>query len=373
MDAAAWLGQDDLKFAEGGNSADCAPLSRDEPALVLMTSGTTGVPKGVTLSLAALSNRIKLNLKHIPKDALQRVLCVLPLSFGHGLIGNSLTALFARSELNFLIKPEMTELADFGAFLDRCNITFLSSVPAFWRMVLRLSPPPNTPSGRVHIGSAPLSIALWGQIADWCGTREVHNLYGMTETANWISSAGLDQEGAADGAVGTPWGGTFAVYRDGQFALEGRGEVAIKSPSSMIGYWDLPEKTSEVLKDGYFLTGDIGELSVDGNLTLVGRIKNEINVGGIKVLAEEVDALLERHPDVIEACAFPLDDPISGEIVGAIAVVDCETDSDNLREWCRTRARSEAVPRQIKLVDAVPRNDRGKPDRTLAKNTFLKT
>ena len=359
---AAFL-KDGDRLASADKHQKARPMAGDEPALILMTSGTTGTPKGVTLTLSALENRIIANLKHIGTDHLRTSLNILPLSFGHGLIGNSLTPLYAGADLNFLVKPEMSEMARFGVSLDEWGIQFMSSVPAFWRMVLRLSEPPKTPLQRVHIGSAPLSMDLWTKVANWAGTEKVFNTYGMTETSNWMAGGALNEPEAVEGYVGRAWGGQVKVLKEGALRSSGRGEVAVKNDALMTEYWAQPDKTQDVFHSDYFLTGDIGELDDTGALTLVGRVKNEINVGGIKVLAEEIDALLERHPEIEEACGFGIPDPISGEAVSAAIVTKTGRMPDDLVGWCRARARPEAVPREISLVTELARNERGKIDR----------
>jgi acyl-CoA synthetase (AMP-forming)/AMP-acid ligase II len=327
--------------------------------LILMTSVTTGDAKGVTHSLATLEARLKLNVKEIGPQALAQTLCPLPLFFGHGLIGNCLTPLYAGQSLHILEAPSLRDFSEFGALIDSLNISFLSSVPSMWRMVLRMSAPPTSPPFRVHVGSAPLPDELWLEIEDWCGTRNVFNTYGMTETANWISG-GTRPPKNAEGFVGRPWGGTVRVFRNGEMHDQGRGEVALTSPSMMLGLWGGAEQSE--CENGHFLTGDIGELGEDQTLRLVGRLKNEINRGGIKVLAEEVDMLLERHPDVAEACAFGIPEEISGELVGAVVRLnDGAVLSDQaLIAWCREHARAEAVPSRIAIVEEVAKTDRGK-------------
>jgi acyl-CoA synthetase (AMP-forming)/AMP-acid ligase II len=351
-----WFGASGLRPVAG----DAPPPEWPDAALILMTSGTTGEPKGVTHSLAGLEARLRLNLAAIGETALARALCPLPLYFGHGLIGNCLTPLLAGGTVHILDRPGMEDFAGMGALIDRLNVTFLSSVPSFWRMVLRMSPPPAAPPGRVHVGSAPLPVALWSEIAEWCGTDEVYNTYGMTETANWISGARLDAAGA-EGNVGKPWGGRFGVFRDGALRETGRGEVAVQSPARMLGLWGAAEQAET--PDGWLMTGDIGELQEDQTLRLIGRVKNEINKGGIKVLAEEVDMLLERHPDVLEACAFGIPDEISGELVGAVVRIDGQTTPEELIAWCRGEVRADAVPHRVAVADEIAKTDRGKPDR----------
>jgi acyl-CoA synthetase (AMP-forming)/AMP-acid ligase II len=136
----------------------------------------------------------------------------------------------------------------------------------------------------------------------------------------------------------------------------------VQSPSMMLGYWQRPDLDEAAFADGWFRTGDIGELDGHGNLILVGRSKSEINRGGIKIQAEEVDMLLERHAAVAEACAFGIPDAIAGEAVAAAIVLaeGATFDPEALKAWCRERARDEAVPSRLFAVAAIPRNDRGK-------------
>lgn len=367
--AALWLEDERITEIKG---AIPHPHDIAGAALILMTSGTTGVPKGVTHGMAGLCDRLEENLKAIGHENLQNTLCTLPLFFGHGLIGNALTALYGGHHLWLLPKVQMHELGGFGEILDDKGISFFSSVPSFWKMVLATSPPPRQAVKRVHVGSAPLSLQLWGQISDWCGTAQVFNTYGMTETANWISGGSYAETGRCDSYVGKPWGGVFRVLRDGGLHDAGEGEIAVKSPGQMLGFWRDPAKTAETMMEGFLLTGDLGRLAADQSLTLTGRSKNEINVAGIKVLAEEVDMLLEGHPDIAEACSFGIPDAIAGERVAAVVrATDKALDAQTLIGWCRDNARADAVPSRIEIVDEIPKNDRGKIARLDVKDRMI--
>ncbi len=365
--ASDWLGprRTALAFAphEPTPGATPVPLDADAPALILMTSGTTGRPKGIVHSRHSLGARIAHNIAAIGTAPMARTLCVLPVFFGHGLIGNVLTPLWAGGTVWLWPTPDLAELRGLTGQIERNEIGFMSSVPSFWKLALRVAPPPNRPLERIHVGSAPLALGLWQQIAEWGGTRQVFNMFGMTETANWIGGGSLDAALTRDGFVGQPWGGDFAIRTDaGAIVREGRGEVLLRSPSIMLGYWERPDLDAEAFVDGWFRTGDVGELEPDGALTLVGRIKSEINRGGIKVQAEEIDMLLERHPDIAEACAFGIPDPAAGEAVAAAVVLrdGAVFDPEAIKAWCRDQVRAEAVPSRLHAVPAIPRNDRGK-------------
>jgi len=361
----AELGEDDL--STDSVEPVSAPLG-DNRALVLLTSGSTGLPKGVVLSHRALSARLHANVQHIGKPSLGRTLVPLPLHFGHGLIGNALSALMAGGSVLLWSEPGVEGLTRLGAVIDEHAVSFMSSVPSMWRMALKLSPPPRRGTlQRVHVGSEPLSAGLWRGICEWAGTRQVFNMYGMTEAANWIAGISAEESGLTDGAVGRPWSGSWRVaLEDGRLAETGCGEVLLNDPALMSGYLNDPETTAAAFDGSWFRTGDIGEIDGQGRLRILGRCKNQINRGGIKITAEEIELLLEQHPDVQEACAFALPDAISGEIVAAAVVLKSghRIEQPALQSWCAERLRQEAVPSRIIFLPALPRNDRGKKVRS---------
>lgn len=384
--ARAWAGEEGCAHAIHLKSAvieesrrepalPAARLPLDGAALILLTSGTTSAPKGVVHSLRSLMARLALNRAYIEAEDLSHTLSILPMHFGHGLIGNSLTPLSAGARLALWPEPGVAGLSRLGSTLDELGITFMSSVPSVWRVALRLSPRPSRGTlRRIHIGSAPLAADLWDQVAEWAGIRRVLNMYGITEAANWIGGHSLEDGAAVDGLVGRPWGGTYAILSPGNVVEgTGRGPILASTPSRMIGYFEREDLNASAFAGPWFITGDHGEIDASGNLRLEGRRQNEINRGGLKVPAEEVDLLLERHPDVVEACAFPIEDAIAGEIVGAAVVLAPEQNisESDLIGWCTGRIRSEAVPSRIFILKGLPRNDRGKLNRDVVKRAAL--
>lgn len=339
----------------------------DDPALILFTSGTTGDPKGVVHSHRSLLARIYLNQSYLGADILSRSLCVLPSHFGHGLIGNCLTPLLAGGTLFLNHGAGVQGTAALGQIVDQHRITFMSSVPSFWKIALRLSPPPESNSlKRINIGSAPLSADLWQEVMTWSGIKQVANMYGITETANWIGGALASEIPPEDGLLGKTWGGTVAIKTaKGDITNQGTGEILIQVPSLMQGYFKRPDLTYEVLQNGWYHTGDIGSLDCAGILRMTGRTKYAINLGGIKVYPEELDLLLERHPDVEEACAFAVADNVSGEVVAAAIKLSehAHPETVDIANWLSTRIRNEAQPRKLFYLDEIPKTDRGKLNR----------
>ena len=341
----------------------------DDEALILFTSGTTGTPKGVVHTFRSLLSRIALNQAEISSEDSRVTLSPLPTHFGHGLIGNCLTPLLAGQQLIMVSGSDLKVVARLGELVDQYGVTFMSSVPAMWKLVTKIAKPPvDGTLRRIHIGSAPLSSDLWNLVIEWSGTRKVVNMYGITETANWLggaSAAGMEPE---DGLVGRMWGGSAAVLtEEGNILAKGEGEIIVQSPTLMSGYHKRPELNDEVLVNGWFRTGDVGTIGADGIIRLTGRKKFEINRAGLKIHPEDIDILLERHPDVREACAFAVPDAISGEIVGvAVSAVEGQTvDLNALETWCREYLAREKVPEKWFALSEIPKTDRGKINRDI--------
>jgi acyl-CoA synthetase (AMP-forming)/AMP-acid ligase II/thioesterase domain-containing protein/acyl carrier protein len=349
-----------------------AAINADDPALLLFTSGTTGKPKGVVLTFGAVSARIDANIAAIGADTLSRTLVTLPTYFGHGLIGNSLTALLSGGDI--VLHPRgMPLINSLGPIVDEHRISFMSSVPSLWRLALTCSRKPVGRSLlRVHIGSAPLSAALWSEVAEWSGA-EVVNCYGITETANWIAGASSRKEGIVEGLVGPMWGGTAAIMDEhGSICDQGAGEIIIQSPCLTSGYLKRPDLTAAAFSRGWFRTGDQGSIDAQGRILVTGRIKDEINRGGFKVQPAEIDSLLEGHPAVAEACVFGIPDPMGGEAVAAaIRLADGESTTPlSLQAWCSERLRRAAVPEHWFFVSEIPRTARGKVSRDIVRRTL---
>ncbi len=377
----AALGTAVLESPAGAPSALDVPavpesaLALDAPALILLTSGTTGQPKGVVHTHRSLAARWTGLSQSLDRAPFRRTLCLLPTHFGHGLICNCLFPWLLGHDL-FVLPPFRPEvLVHLGRIVDEQRITFLSSVPSVWRVALKTAAPPATRSlVWVFCGSAPLSAALWNDVRAWTGGAKVTNAYGITETGSWVAGSAMLDVAPADGLIGEPWGASIRVLRepidgspavaDGCAAGEA-GPVWIRTPALMHGYYRRSDLTREAVRDGWFHTGDVGVLDERGFLFLRGRAREEINKGGMKVYPADIDAVVERLAGVRDVCTFAYEDDVLGEDIGIAVVLDRPTDAllVELHVWSSKHLAQHQLPRRWYLVDEIPRSSRGKVNR----------
>jgi acyl-CoA synthetase (AMP-forming)/AMP-acid ligase II len=367
-------GGDELTGAAESGRRSLEPLRPEDDALVLLTSGTTGSPKAVVHTHGSLGARWAALRTHVDLDDLRRTLCLLPTHFGHGLICNALYPWLSGQSLAVLPPFRSDVVLQLGALVDEHEITFLSSVPALWRLALRATRAPRAGTlRRVFCGSAPLSAAMWRDIGEWTGTAAVSNVYGLTETASWLagSAPGTAPE---EGLIGHPWDAAIrvgaspaepaadAVPRPGPMGL-----VWVRTPALMRGYLGRDDLTADAVRDGWLRTGDIGFLDTAGRLHLRGRERDEINRGGLKVYPGDVEAVIQQFDRVLDSCAFSYDTG-SGEEEVALAVVLSATDPatlSRLHAWVRERLAAYQLPRRWFLVDEIPQTANGKVNRPL--------
>lgn len=339
---------------------DAHPCGPDDRAAILYTSGTTGRSKGAVLTHGNLASNTEALLEHWRFDANDRLIHALPIFHTHGLFVAANMALVAGATMIFLTKFDAEQAID---LMDRATV--LMGVPTFYTRLLK-SPRldrETTANMRLFVsGSAPLLAEDHRAFTERTGHRILER-YGMTETC-MITSNPYDGDRIA-GAVGMALPGITVRITDretGAPVAPGEiGLIEVKGPNVFEGYWNMPEKTAaEFRPDGFFITGDLGTIQEDGYLRIVGRDKDLVISGGYNVYPKEVEEAIDALPGVLESAVIGLPHPDLGEAVTAIVVPKSGTlDADEIRAALSDLARFKQ-PRQVIVVDALPRNVMGK-------------
>jgi malonyl-CoA/methylmalonyl-CoA synthetase len=339
---------------------------RDDLALIVYTSGTTGAPKGAMLThgnLLAASESLRRAWRWTADDGL---VLALPLFHIHGLGVGVHGCLLTGARI--LLLPRFEPLAVLQA-CSRADATLFFGVPTMWvRLIDALAEAPEQAcalhSLRLMVsGSAPLAPAIFEHIETVAG-KTVLERYGMSETMMLISNP-YDGE-RRPGTVGLPLPGVeVRIMAAGREAMvEEVGEIQVRGPNVFPGYWNRDEATQDAFEDGgWFHTGDLGWRNTDDYVTIVGRAKELIITGGYNVYPREVEEVLEAHPGVAEAAVVGVPSREWGEEVAAFVVA--ESAGELLTEaalvaWCSERLANYKRPRRFTFIDHIPRNALGK-------------
>ena len=360
-----------LRFEVLVRSASPAPpgaaLRPGDVALLQYTGGTTGTPKAAMLTHRNLVANSLQAAAWMPRAATDSEVFLAALPFFHvyGLTSVLLFGTAVGAEIVLLARPRPVD-----AVLDairRFRVSVFMGVPALYAAVLEHSHARHYALGSRILcisGAAPLSRELSRQFEALTGGRLVEG-YGLTEAAPLTHCTPLFGE-RRDGSIGIPIPGSEARVVDlesGEPLPPGHdGEIAVRGPQVMLGYWQRPEETAEVVRDGWLLTGDVGHVDADGFFYVVDRRKDMINTSGLKVLPREVEEVLWMHPGVQEAVVAGVPDERRGECVKAYVVPrpGVQLLPDEVMDFCRLHLASYKVPREVEIRSQLPKSAIGK-------------
>lgn len=343
-----------------GEPHQAAEPDPDDLAMLAYTSGTTGTPKGVRLTHRNLLTSIRAAMAAWRWQTSDVLVHCLPLSHQHGL-GGVHASLLAGSAAVVLPRFDPSALA--GAVLEhRASVLF--AVPAIYeRLVEEGSAALASPDLRLAVsGSAPLSPELADKITTIAGNPPLER-YGSTESGLNVSNP-LDGP-RLPGTVGLPLPGVELRIADESGAPlppGADGEILLRGPQVFSGYWNLPDATAEALRPGgWFRTGDLGKIDQQtGYLSITGRKKELIITGGMNVYPREVELALEKHAAVDLAAVAGLPSQRWGEEVTAWVVPIQRVEPGDLIDHVRTLLAPYKCPKQVFVVDSLPRNSMGK-------------
>jgi long-chain acyl-CoA synthetase len=351
-------------------------VSPDDIAFLQYTGGTTGVAKGAIL----LQRNVTANV--LQSEAWMRpffgerqdhvMVTALPLYHIFGLTVCSL--LMTKIGGCQLLIANPRDIKGFVATLKKSRITLMSGVNTLYNALA------HAPGIR-EVDFSQLVFAVAGGMATqetvarkWkeISGQPIVEGYGLSETSPVVCANRLDIV-EFTGTIGYPLPSTDVTVRaeDGSvLPLGERGELCVKGPQVMAGYWQRPDETAKAMtQDGYFRTGDVAVIQPDGQVKIVDRMKDMILVSGFNVYPNEVEEVLVKHPGVMEAAVIGLPDESSGEAVVAYVVrKDPALTPDDLRLFCRENLTAYKVPRRVEFRDSLPKSNVGKVLRRLLKD-----
>ncbi|QBI56567.1 long-chain-fatty-acid--CoA ligase [Streptomonospora litoralis] len=337
----------------------------DDTAVILYTSGTTGHPKGAELSHQNMLMNAVVSDEMVPRyDGEDSTMAVLPLfhSFGQSSVMNA----GLRRGAKLVLMPRF-EPAEALSLMRSESVTLFAGVPTmYWALLATIraggAQPPETLRSAVSGGSA-LPLEVLREFHETFGVQILEG-YGLSETAPTASFNQLHRP-TKPGSIGFPiWGVQMKLVDPDWNTIEGEGpgEIAIRGHNVMKGYYNRPEATAEVMRDGWFRTGDIARRDEDGYYFIVDRAKDLIIRGGFNVYPREVEEVLMTHKAVSLAAVVGVPHQTHGEEVKAFVVAEAGTEptEEELVEWCRERLASFKYPRSVELRETLPMNATGK-------------
>ncbi|CAP43616.1 malonate--CoA ligase [Bordetella petrii] len=373
-----------LLDAAGGMSQSFDTVARraDDLAAILYTSGTTGRSKGAMLTHGNLASNAQVLHRYWGWRADDVLLHMLPIFHVHGLFVASHGALLAGARMIWLPRLDVEQALH---YLPRCTV--MMGVPTYYVRLLADARFGRKACARMRLfisGSAPLLMETFNEFRDRTG-HTILERYGMSETVMLTSNPYDPADGERlGGTVGKALPGVQVRVVDDAGAALGAGEIGnvqVRGPNVFAGYWRMPEKTrEEFTADGWFRTGDVGRWGGDSGgrevpgdyLSIVGRSKDLIISGGYNVYPKEIELLIDEMPGVSESAVIGVPHPDFGEAVVAVVVprAGASVDTAAMQAELKTRIANFKVPKQIHLIEQLPRNTMGKVQKNVLRTEY---
>ncbi len=341
----------------------------DDVAVLQYTGGTTGTPKGAMLTHRSLIANAYQCSSWVPETSRtgERMLLAIPLFHIYGLMAGLFVSVTRGATM--LLLPDPRDLSHLFKVIDREHPTLFPAVPTLYVALLNHPRLPRVNMRGIDAclsGAAPLPIEVRRRWEALTGGRLVEG-YGLTEASTVVSANPLTKDGLVKEGVGIPFPDTDVRIVDLEtgtrdMPLGEPGELLVRGPQVMKGYWNQPAETAAVLRDGWLFTGDIARMDEDGYLYIVERKKDMIIASGYNVYPREVEEVLYMHPAVQEAAVIGVPDPYRGESVKAFVVLKpgASATDHEIIAFCRERLAAFRVPRQVEFRKDLPKSAVGK-------------
>ncbi len=342
-------------------------VGAEDVAVLQYTGGTTGIPKGAMLTHRNLVANAMQTAAWLPEKGgvQEKFLGAIPLFHVYGLTTVLLTGIVLGAET--VLHPNPREINQILKLINKTKPSIFPGVPTMYIAILRnpkLSKYDLRSIRACVSGAAPLPNEVRHEFEKVTGGRIVEG-YGLTEASPVTHANPLT--GVVKEGIGIPFPDTDAKVVDAEDPSKDlpqgqAGELAIRGPQVMKGYWNRPDETAAVLRDGWLLTGDIATMDGDGYFFIVDRKKDMILASGYNVYPREVEEVLFMHPAVAEAAAIGVPDPYRGETVKAFVVLKpgASATGDEVIAFCKERLAPFKVPKQVEFAKDLPKSLIGK-------------
>ena len=340
-------------------------VNEEDTAFIMYTSGTTGRPKGAMGTHLGIVNSAITYERCYGLGGAERTLVAVPLFHVTGLIAQFLTLAYLGGTT--VVMPTFNA-AEALRLIDAERITHMIAAPTVFVMLL-LQPECRRAGASLRAlgyGGAPIASEAVRQLREWLPQCRLHNTYGLTETSSPATclpdADALPRVSSVGRPIPTAEVRTVDPATGRECAPDEVGELLIRGPMVVPGYWADPEATASTMGDGWLRTGDLAKVDRAGYVTIMDRIKDMINRGGEKIFCVEVEEILCSHPGVLEAAVVGVPDPVYGEAVKACVVPrrGACVEAEEIRAWVRERLAKFKVPRDVAVLEALPRNPNGK-------------
>jgi long-chain acyl-CoA synthetase len=333
-------------------------------AVLQYTGGTTGVSKGAMLTHANLSANTQQVGAWFPdcQPGGEVLLACLPYFHVFGMTVSMLFPVMVGAQI--ILAPNPRDIPDLVKSIVKYRVTLFPAVPALFVAINNYPGIDQLDIRSVKgcfSGSAPLPVEVLERFEKLTGGRITEG-FGMTETSP-VTHVNPLRGLRKPGSVGIPVPGTDMKIVDvetgeKELGINQEGELCVKGPQIMAGYWGRPDETAKTLRDGWIYTGDLARVDEDGYTYIVGRKKDMILAGGYNVYPDEVDSVLYAHPAVLEAATIGVPDPRRGETVKSFIVLKpgATATAEQIAEHCKKELAAYKVPKQIEFIDALPKS-----------------
>ena len=366
---------DTAEFADLSDAGhlDAVSVDEEDTAVILYTSGTTGRPKGAMLTHLNIVHSAMHFEKCMGLGVGERSLLSVPASHVTGLVATIFTML---QTAGCTVMMETFAADDFLALAEAEKVTQTLMVPAMYNLFLLRCNVSDYDLSAWRIGGsggAPMPQSTIAELSEKLPTMSLMNAYGSTEVTSpaTIMPRGFGTTRSDSIGIAVPCGEIRIVDETGKDVAEGaHGELWIKGPMVVPGYWENPEKTASEFTDGYWKSGDVGSRDAEGFVRLHDRRKDMIIRGGYNIYSAEIENTLTAHPSVVECAAIGQPDPVLGEKLHVfLHTTDPALDEDKVQEFIKGHLADYKTPDFVTLSDApLPRNANGKIVKTVLRN-----